>query len=158
MHTPPTYRCNLGAIGWEHDAWCGVFYPDDMPSEWRLSFYNTEFECTYLPYAVWSRAAPEALQQWREDTLARFRFLLEPAPSEAVADDAARLAVLGEKAILASAHDGPVILWLEPNADIKQLAQTVQARALEAPVYIISVSANYAQLEQARTLLEVLGY
>jgi len=158
MHTPPTYRCNLGAIGWDHDAWCGVFYPDDMPSEWRLSFYNTEFECVYLPYAMWSHAAIETLAQWREDTLARFRFLLEPGHDTGASQDAARLAALGEKAILATAHDGPIIVWLEPGADLKQLAQNIQTQALTTPLYVVSVSGNYAQLEQTRTLLEVLGY
>jgi len=158
MHTPPTYRCNLGAIGWDHDAWSGAFYPEDLPPEWRLAFYNTEFECVYLPYAVWSRESPETLAQWREDTLERFRFLLEQAHGPASAEDAARLAALGEKAVLAVAHDGPVIVWLEPGADLKQLAQAIQEQAIASPLYLVSVSADYPQLEQARTLLEVLGY
>ena len=158
MHTSPTYRCNLGAIGWEHDAWYGAFYPDDMPSEWRLSFYNTEFECTYLPYARWSRETPETLAQWHEDTLERFRFMLEPAHGPGAIDDAARLLALGDKALLAKAQGGPAIVWLEPEANLKQLAQTIQEQALVSPLYIFSVSGNYPQLEQTRILLEVLGY
>lgn len=158
MHTPPTYRCNLGAIGWEHDAWCGAFYPDDLPSEWRLSFYNTEFECVYLPYATWGHATVETLSQWREDTLARFRFLLEPGHGTDANQDATRVSALGEKAILATTHDGPAIVWLEPGADLKLLAQNIQTQALTTPLYVVSVSGNYAQLEQTRTLLEVLGY
>ena len=158
MHTPPTYRCNLGAIGWEHDAWYGAFYPEDLPPAWRLTFYNTEFECTYLPYTIWSRETPETLTQWHEDTLERFRFLLEPAHGPVSVEDAARLAALGEKALLAVAHAGPAIVWLEPEANLKQLAQTIQEQALVSPLYIFSVSGNYPQLEQTRTLLEVLGY
>lgn len=158
MHTPPTYRCNLGAIGWDHDAWSGAFYPEDLPPEWRLSFYNTEFECVYLPYAVWRQAPLETLVQWREDTLERFRFLLEPSHGPASDDDAAHLAALGEKAVLAAMHNGPAILWLEPDEDLKQLAQSIQEQAVMAPLYLISVSSDYAQLEQTRTLLEVLGY
>jgi hypothetical protein len=65
---------------------------------------------------------------------------------------------LGEKAILAVAHDGPAIVWLEPGADLKQLAQTIQEQAVTSPLYLVSVSGDYPQLEQARTLLEVLGY
>jgi len=158
MHTPPTYRCNLGAIGWEHDAWYGAFYPEDLPPAWRLTFYNTEFECVYLPYATWSRETPETLTQWHEDTLERFRFLLEPAHGPTSTEDTARLAALGDKALLAAAHDGPAVIWLEPEANLKQLAQTIQEQALVSPLYIISVSGNYPQLEQTRTLLEVLGY
>jgi len=158
MHTPPTYRCNLGAISWDHPAWRGAFYPEDMPPEWRLSFYNTEFECTYLPHAVWRNVAPETLAQWREDTLERFRFLLEPPDGPLSSADSARLVALGEKGILALSHDGPTMLWLEPEADLKQLAQSIQDQAVKAPLYILSISGNYAQLEQTRTLLEVLGY
>lgn len=158
MHTPPTYRCNLGAIGWEHDAWYGAFYPEDLPPAWRLTFYNTEFECVYLPYAMWGRETPETLAQWYDDTLERFRFLLEPAHGPVADEDAARLLALGEKALLAEVHAGPAIVWLEPGADLKQLAQTIQEQALVSPLYIFSVSGNYPQLEQTRTLLEVLGY
>ena len=158
MHTPPTYRCNLGAIGWEHDAWYGAFYPEDLPPAWRLTFYNTEFECVYLPYAIWSRETPETLEQWYDDTLERFRFLLEPAHGPVSVEDGTRLAALGEKALLAVAHAGPAIIWLEPEVNLKQLAQTIQEQALVSPLYIFSVSGNYPQLEQTRTLLEVLGY
>ena len=158
MHTPPTYRCNLGAIGWEHDAWYGAFYPEDLPPAWRLTFYNTEFECVYLPYAIWSRETPETLEQWYDDTLERFRFLLEPAHGPVSVEDGTRLAALGEKALLAVAHAGPAIIWLEPEVNLKQLAQSIQEQALVSPLYIFSVSGNYPQLEQTRTLLEVLGY
>lgn len=154
MHTAPTYRCYLGAIGWDHATWAGAFYPEDLPPEWRLSYYNTGFECVYLPYALWSNTPPETLAAWREETLEHFRFLLEPAASR---DDTERIAALGEKALVAIPHAGPAIIWLEPGANLKQLAQTLQAQ-LAPPLYLVSVSGDYAQLDQARTLLDVLGY
>ena len=155
MHPAPTYRCYLGAIGWDHATWAGAFYPEDLPPEWRLSYYNTGFECVYLPYALWSKTPPETLAAWREETLERFRFLLEPAASR---DDAERIAALGEKALVATPHAGPAIIWLEPGANLKQLAQTLQAQLAPPPLYLVSVSGDYAQLDQARTLLDVLGY
>jgi uncharacterized protein YecE (DUF72 family) len=157
MHTTPTYRCYLGAIGWDHAAWSGAFYPEDLPPEWRLSYYNTSFECVYLPYALWSKIPLETLAAWREETLERFRFLLEP-PVAVSSADKARIAALGGKALVAAPHAGPAIIWLEPGADLKQLAQTLQAQIAQPPLYLVSVSGDYAQLDQARTLLDVLGY
>lgn len=152
------YHCLLGAIGWDHAAWVGPFYPDDMPQEWRLSYYNTHFECVYLPYASWARAPTAQIERWREDTLERFRFLLEP-PESPDPDDDARLALLGEKAILAHPRQGPAIVWLEPEADLRALARALQDQAAHGVTfYLVSVSADLGQLEQARTLLDVLGY
>jgi uncharacterized protein YecE (DUF72 family) len=158
MRTTPNYHyCLLGTIGWDHPAWNGVFYPDDLPPEWRLNYYSTAFECVYLPYATWHAVAPETLAGWRQDTLEHFRFLLEAPPMAADAD-AALVAALGEKALIVHPRQGPPLIWLEPSANLRQLAQTLQALEASPPIYLISVSADYAQLEQVRILLEVLGY
>ena len=157
MHTTPTYRCYLGAIGWDHAAWIGAFYPEDLPQEWRLSYYNTCFECVFLSYALWSETPLETLAAWREETLDHFCFLLESPPVVSNADKAG-IAALGDKALIVTPHAALSIIWLELGADIKQLAQTLQAQPPALPLYLVSVSNDYAQLEQARTLLEVLGY
>lgn len=155
--TPNYHYCLLGAIGWEHPSWVGAFYPEDLPLEWRLNYYSTAFDCVYLPYTAWHGVTPENLDEWRHDTLAQFRFLLEAAPAPATAD-AALIAALGEKAVLVQPHLGPGLVWLEPDADLRQLARTLQALESNPPFYLVSVSGDLAQLEQARTLIEVLGY
>jgi len=33
----------VGVFGWEHEHWIGTFYPDDLPEDWRLSYYANEF-------------------------------------------------------------------------------------------------------------------
>lgn len=153
------HYCYLGAIGWDKPEWAGPFYPEDLPPEWRLSFYNTRFTCAYLPYELWHRVRVEELAQWRDATLARFRFLLEPPLDAAAPEDAARLAALAPKAVLAPPREGPAIIWLEPGADLKALAQALQARvAAGETVHLISLSGDPRQLEQMHTLLEVLGY
>ncbi len=30
------------AVGWDHPAWQGSFYPDDLPADWRLTYYANE--------------------------------------------------------------------------------------------------------------------
>ncbi len=158
MQSTPNYHyCLLGAIGWDHPAWNGVFYPQDLPPEWRLNYYSTAFECVYLPYASWHAASAESLAEWRHATREPFRFLLETPPTPS-AHDAALLAALGEKALLVHPRQGPPLIWLEPGANLRQLAQTLQALEASPPVYLVSASADYVQLEQVRTLLEVLGY
>lgn len=160
MSQPPNYRYLLGAQGWEHAAWLGNFYPEDLPAEWRLSFYNTEFECVYLPYAFWQPQTDAVFLSWKRDTLPHFRFLLE-CPNdirEGEIDSAqARLgASLGDKAVLLDSA-APSVIALPANIDLKQFAQTLQNEQA-APVYLISREADLAQLQQVRTLLQVLGY
>jgi uncharacterized protein YecE (DUF72 family) len=157
MHTTPTYHCYLGASGWDHTTWIGAFYPEDLPPEWRLSYYNTSFECVYLPYTLWSQASLETLAAWSAETLDHFCFLLEAPPVVSSANKE-RIAALGNKALIVTPHAAPTIIGLEPGADLKQLARTLQAQISVPPLYLISVSNDYAQLEQARILLEVLGY
>lgn len=154
---PNDHYCLLGAIGWDRPAWIGAFYPDDLPPEWRLNYYNTAFECVYLPYATWRTTPAETLVVWRQDTLAHFRFLLEAPPTPS-GTDTALIAALGEKAVVAHPNQAPTLVWLEPGVNLKSLAQTLQTLENAAPIYLISMSADLAQLEQTRTLLEILGY
>lgn len=156
MASTPNYRCLLGAQGWDHAAWLGNFYPEDMPAEWRLSFYNTEFECVYLPRALWRNTEVASCVSWERDTLAGFRFLLEPSDTALTAADTARLAALGEKAFLL-ADDAPQLIWLPSKLDLKQLAQDLQS-ATQTPLYLLSARADLAQLQQVRTLLQVMGF
>ena len=158
MHTPPNYHyCLLGAIGWDHPEWVGSFYPEDLPPEWHLNYYNTAFQCVYLPYAAWHANSPETLAEWRHDTLTQFRFLLE-APPKPSAADAALIEALGEQAVIVHPRQDPSLVWLEPDANLKPLAQSLQALEARPPFYLVSVSGDIQQLEQARTLLDILGY
>lgn len=154
QNTPNYHYCLLGAIGWDHPSWCGTVYPEDLPAEWRLNYYNTLFECVYLPYADWHAIPLETLQAWHHTTLDHFRFLLEPPPAANPA--AAQIAALGEKALLV--YPTTSLLWLAPETPLKQLAQSLQTLENARPIYLVSRSGDFAQLEQARNLLEVMGY
>ena len=70
----------IGARGWEHETWTGLFYPDDMPREWRLVYYANEFRTVLVPGDTWERVSPEQVSQWREDVGEGFVFFLEPPP------------------------------------------------------------------------------
>jgi len=65
----------IGSFGWDWEAWQGPFYPEDMPADWRLTFYSNEFGCVLVPSDVWS-SEPD-VDAWREDAPEGFRFYLE---------------------------------------------------------------------------------
>jgi len=67
----------IGACGWEHAGWQDVFYPDDLPPDWRLSYYGNEFGAVLVPAEYWAHGSSQGVAQWSEDTDESFRFVLE---------------------------------------------------------------------------------
>lgn len=85
----------IGARGWEHEGWNGLFYPADLPPEWRLAYYANEFRAVLVPPEVWARCTRAQLVQWRADVRGDFRFFVElacdPACMEGFAQTCAQL-------------------------------------------------------------------
>ena len=159
MTYAPTHLCLLGAIGWEHEEWNGSFYPEDMPPEWRLSYYNTLYDCVLLPYADWSARGIEELNAWREDTLERFRFLLEHPPGTVSEADRSRLDALGEKGVLMGPEQNERVVWFDSSSNSRDLSAKLQATAAPGTnFYLLSLDADQDKMEEARSLLEILGY
>lgn len=44
----------VGVKNWDRKAWVGNFYPQDMPEEWRLDYYSSQFGCVLLGEETWS--------------------------------------------------------------------------------------------------------
>jgi hypothetical protein len=65
------------ARGWERSDWWGEFYPEDLPEDWRLSYFANAFQSVLVPAASWREAPRGRLAQWAEDVPDRFRFYLE---------------------------------------------------------------------------------
>lgn len=142
-------RILLGAAGWDQASWEEAFYPPDMPVEWRLAFYNTQFNCAFLSSDVWRAVASETLANWREETHEQFVFLLEgvgAAPPE-----------LADKALLLSRQDSR-LLWFDRELDLKHLSRRIQGYAEAQTLYLVSADGDLGRIEQVRTLLELLGY
>lgn len=95
------YRLLTGACGWRHAGWAGSFYPDDLPPEWRLTYYANEFRTVLAPADYIDGG--EDLSAWCADTDPAFSFVCELAPTvgAALADAArtfaARITALGER-------------------------------------------------------------
>jgi len=143
----------VGSAGWAHPQWEGRFYPDELPPEWRLAFYNTLFPCVYLTYEEWSGCDMQTLSGWVEDTLDRFRFVLEPNPAGLSDDDKARLETLGSRIDPL----GGQVVWLEGKPDLKRLAGELKSLAERTgPVYLISRDHDLDAMNPVKTLLEIM--
>jgi hypothetical protein len=140
----------LGALGWSHPEWSEAFYPPDMPEEWRLTFFNTQYHCTFLEQAIWRQAGREQWRQWHADTHAAFRFLLEgdayqPLPAE-----------LRDKAVMLRPDDAS-LLWFTRDSSLKEIAAYLSGSSGIKPRYVISRDGDLSQMERVATLLEVMG-
>lgn len=140
----------LGAAGWDRPDWSDTFYPSDMPEEWRLTYFNTQFECVFLPADVWRCAGPEAYAAWVSDTHERFVFLLEDALPEEVP------AILADKALGVGKEDAR-LLWFDRETPLKPLAGRLAAGDSAAPRFLLSADGDLGQIERVRTLLELMA-
>ncbi len=52
---PPSIK--VGVYGWQHFAAKADLYPDDLPPDWRLSFYANEFASACLDF-------PQLAEEW----------------------------------------------------------------------------------------------
>ena len=86
---PPLW---VGALEWRHPGWHGLWYPEDLPQEWRLAYYANEFPALLVMVNAGEEEAPEA---WSDELPDRFRLLLAGAGAPALAERAA--AALGER-------------------------------------------------------------
>lgn len=143
----------VGTVNWCHSAGWGGFYPDDLPEEWVLSYYNTQFQAVYLPASVWTAASAATWAQWLNDTQEGFCFVLEPGDT-AVAPPASERVLIATPAWVAD-H----VWWLDEAPDLRALAKRISHQAaVGAPLFVFSRSGNLALLEQVNTLRTVMGY
>jgi hypothetical protein len=143
----------VGAVHWAHPAWHGRFYPDDLPEDWLLSYYNTQFQTVYLPASIWQAVPGTTWAQWLNDTQPEFCFVLE-AGHQALPQPAS-----GRVLLATPEWEREHVWWLDDVPDMRALAQhIIQQVGTDKPVFVFSRSGNLALLEQALTLKQVLGY
>lgn len=75
----------LAAYGWCPADWLQAFYPDDLPEDWRNTYYANEFSTVLLAAGDWVQPDAQA-SHWREDLQADFSFYLEITPALLRAD------------------------------------------------------------------------
>jgi hypothetical protein len=143
----------VGAAGWQHPAWQGSFYPEDLPEDWLLSYYNTRFQAVYLPAAAWQAVSQATWAQWLFDTRDGFYFVLEPGAP-------ASIPLASERVLLATPRwQADHIWWLDEAPDLRALAQRISRQAASGePLLVFRRSGDLGLMEQAATLKQVMGY
>jgi len=165
----------VAARDWDHAAWSGGFYPEDLPAEWRLTFYANEFPAVIVPAAAWGEDPAQQARQWVADTPEGFGFLVEGDLPAGVEEALAERLVA---AIGPGEGELPRLAWPEPGevttaggialtrlaaGDATPPALRVAWEALSgsgavAGFLVIEGAAEVPEaLERARTVAELMG-
>ena len=67
----------IGARGWRHQQWLGTYYPDDLPEDWRLTYYANDFQTVLVPKEYWDIKKGYELDEWHEAVGGEFQFYIE---------------------------------------------------------------------------------
>ncbi len=110
-------RLLLGTCHWAHPAWLQTYYPDDLPEDWRLSYYANDCDCLLLPAEDWCGAGRAQLLTALEDAPQDLVWFLE------IPSDVAALATPLTQ--LLAPFDGLNLVALvgEPLAELARLPQ-----------------------------------
>jgi hypothetical protein len=117
----------IGTRGWLHPAWDGVFYPPELPPEWRFCFYSNRLRSVLVPAELWPQVTPADVAQWAADSDPLFRFVLEL----------------------------PVDVWAAPAATVARLCETLDPIGAQIAGWSLAVPADTAPaaLDALLTLL-----
>lgn len=146
----------IAAYGWEHALWSGVFYPDDLPPEWRLAYYANEFHAVVVPAQRWQHADAAEARRWAADCGPAFRFFFEPAPAGAIPAAALRQALGAHYGGVIGAGGVPVTRWAG-GADPRALRRAIESLPAAGVLLIEGSPPSLAELRTATTLAELLG-
>jgi hypothetical protein len=72
-----------GSLGLDNDLWQTSFYDDDLPADWRASFYSTLLRSVYLLPHEWRKAVED---DWVDEVDEGFRFVLHAQSSDDIRD------------------------------------------------------------------------
>jgi hypothetical protein len=62
--------------GWWTLAAPERFFPEDLPTDWQLTYYANVFGSVIVPATAWAGLSAQALADWRSDVHPGFRFYL----------------------------------------------------------------------------------
>lgn len=65
----------VGLAGWEHAQWAGSYYPEALPSSWRLGYCANDYRAILVPDDHWLSEDPPCAE-WPDEVDEDFRFVL----------------------------------------------------------------------------------
>lgn len=69
----PPRELLLGTAGWSRNDWVARYYPDDLPVDWRPSYYANDCDCVLLLPDDWGPLDADELVAQLEDLPSVFR-------------------------------------------------------------------------------------
>ncbi|MCI0507134.1 MAG: hypothetical protein L0Z73_13635 [Gammaproteobacteria bacterium] len=120
-----------GTRGWQYPEWAGEFYPDDLPEDWRFSYYSNEFQTVLIPFDYLQRYEREEWVEWLDDAPKNFAFYVELAETAAWGKIEPYLEALGEQL-------RGIVVVIEKLPDVAALASLIKHAKSMAPVCIQS--------------------
>lgn len=146
----------VAAYGWDHAAWSGIYYPDDLPPDWRLAYYANEFRAVVVPARVWRGVDAAVAAQWLEDTSEGFRFFLEVGAGSGV-PPAALVQALGPRYGGTVGADDRAVAWWEAGADARALRALIEALPVDGVLVVAGQPPAPEALRTAQTITQLLG-
>lgn len=95
----------IGLKGFRDEPWIEGFFPNDLPEEWRLSYYANEFCALTINARDWMALDAADVEEWLEERGTRFELLLLNADAAGL-DRAALLGRLDVSAVRARCVEG----------------------------------------------------
>ncbi|NOX75675.1 MAG: hypothetical protein GXP17_03470 [Gammaproteobacteria bacterium] len=118
--------------GWAHSDWHGDFFPDDLPDDWRLSYFSNEFRAVVLPESDWLGMAVVEIERWVSDTPEAFLFYLE---IESLTVDWSRVAELIQP--IGGQLGGFILRPDAVDEDLALMASSLDSATALAPVSLL---------------------
>lgn len=144
----------IAAYGWDHTGWCGSYYPEDLPPEWRLAYYANEFSAVVVPAAQWQRADAATAAQWAVDVPEVFCFLLEAAVAP---PPAMLLQALGARFCGLAGEGGLTVARWEGGGDARALRAFIEGVPANGVLLVAGEPPSLEALRTAQTLAQLLG-
>ncbi len=76
-HSSMAQTIDVAPEGWWALAAADSFFPEDLPADWRLTYYANTFNAVLIPASYWTAVPARTLADWRADVHPGFRFYLE---------------------------------------------------------------------------------
>ena len=68
-------RLSVGTSGFSYDEWEGSFYPEDLPTKERLSYYATRLTTVEINNTFYRTPKASVIDGWRSQVTGGFRFV-----------------------------------------------------------------------------------
>ncbi len=142
--SPPLPELLVTTRGWQHPNWDSTFYPDDLPDDWRLSYFANHFAGVLIPRDDCEKLDVARVEAWLDELEDDFDFYLEVDVSAelkaAFADRLAGVLSANAKDVRAFTENSDISLQNSPGSIIFVSNEGSQLFCLYRPTAQLSLA------------------